>query len=124
MAFVAHRNYVGVTVTLAAANTNYNLLALVNAILAAETGTDNTSQCSGMARSVNLQAYPGIEGTGINTNDILVGDAFLSTTRIGYILNPGGAFHDSTHMNNVNVGDIYVRSAGTSQKINVTVVLA
>ena len=116
-------NYVGLTVTLAAANTNYNLLALINAILAAESGRDATAQCPGMCRSLLLQSNPVIDGTGVNTNDVLVGDGLLSTTRVGYVLaKAGGSFTDRSNTNNVNVGDIYVQSAGTNQKINVTVV--
>jgi len=121
MAFM-RRNYVGVTVTLATANTKYSLLALINAILAAETGRDNTSQCPAMCRSLVLQAYAGIDSSGGNSNDILVGDGLLSTTRIGFILSSaGGVFNDQCTIDNVNVGDVYVQSAGTNQKLNVMV---
>lgn len=122
MAFgFTRRSYVAVTVNLAAANTNYNLLDLINAIIAAETGAPNV-QCPGMCRSLSLQAYPGIDGGGTpNTSDILIGDALLSTTRIGAILQVGGTFAQSSTIENANLGDIYVRTAGTNQKLLVNV---
>lgn len=116
------RGFIGVTVTLAVANTKYNLLTLINAVLAAETQGDNTARCLGMCRSVVIQSNPGIDSSGANTNDVLVGDGLLSATRVGYVLGLGGIFTDRSPINNVNIGDIYVQSAGTAQKLNVNVV--
>lgn len=122
MAFgFTRRNYVGVTVTLTLANTNYNLLELINAILAAETGTDANVQSPGSARNVQIQSYPGIDGVGTNTADILLGDAKLSTTRMGSVINPGGFLSDRSPINNVDLGEIYARSATAGQKLNITV---
>lgn len=116
------RSFVAVQVTLTSANTNYNLLALVNAIIAAETGSPSTVAV-GMGRSLILQSNPGIDGAGANTNDVLVGDGLLSTTRYGYVLAAvGGVFQDQSPINNVNLADIYVRSAGAGQKVNVQIV--
>lgn len=122
MAFgFTRRNYVAVTVTLTNANQNYNLLTLVNAILAAESGTDTNIQCPGAARNVQIQSNPGIDSVGANTADILVGDAKLSTTRIGTILSPGGFLSDRSPINNVDFGEIYARSATSGQKLNITI---
>jgi len=117
MAFFNRRNFVGVIVTLPAANTNYNILALTNEILAAETGTADKMECPGAARNVQIQSYPGIDGIGANTNDILIGDGKLSTTRAGAILSPGGFLSDRSPLDNVTFGEYYARSAGTNQKL-------
>lgn len=121
MAFTTTRNFVGVLVTLTSANTKYNIKTLVDAVLAAETGRDNAVVCPGAARSVQIQSYPGIDGVGANTSDILIGDGELSTTRMGAILNPGGFLNDSSPINNVTLGEIYAQSAGTAQVLLVLV---
>lgn len=114
------RSYVAVTVTLATAATQ-QLLPLINAVIAAEAGTP-TDICPGMARYVFLQSFPGIQGAGVNTTDILVGDAKLTTTRIGKVLvAAGGIFEDRSPVNNVDIGSIYVQTSGASQKLNVIV---
>jgi hypothetical protein len=121
MAFgFTRRNYVAVQVTLTSANTNYNLLQLVNAILAAETGTDSNIQAPGCARNVQVQSNPGIDSSGANTADILFGDAKLSTSRYGTVLSPGGFLSDRSPINNVDFGEIYARSATAGQKLNIT----
>lgn len=122
MAFgFTRRNYVAVTVTLTSADTNYNLLALVNAVLAAENNTDTNIQAPGAARNVQIQSHPGIDGVGANTASVLLGDANLSATRIGMVLAPGGFFSDRSPINNVDLGEIYARSATEAQKLNITV---
>lgn len=121
MAFSTTRNFVGVTVTLPLANTNYNLKTLVDAILAAETGRDNAVVVPGAARNVQIQSYPGIDGSGTNTNDILIGDGELSTTRVGAILSPGGFLSDRSPINNVTLGEYYAQSAAANQKLNIMV---
>ena len=115
------RNYVAVTVTLTLADTNYNLLALVNAVLAAETGTDVNVQCPGAARNVQIQSHPGIDSVGANTADIIFGDAKLSTTRVGTVVSPGGFLSDRSPINNVNLGEIYAQSHTAGQKLNITI---
>lgn len=120
MAFFNRRSYVAVRITLTSANINYNVLQLVNAVLAAEAAG---IEAVGMARSIVLQADPGIDGAGGNTNDILVGDALVSATRYGYVLSSsGGTFTDRSSINNVDVASVYVRSAGAAQHLLVNIV--
>ena len=126
MAFSTTRSFVGVTVTLAAANTNYNLKTLVDAILAAESNTDVAVVCPGAPRFYQIQAYPGIDaGTGANTKDVLIGDGKLSTTRIGAILVaptatiPAGVLTNQSNVNNCDFGDLYAQSSTTNQKLNI-----
>lgn len=119
-----HRNYVAVVVTLAAANTVYNLYALINAIVLAETQGDNTIQAPGAARELTITAYNGIDGTGANTNDILFGDALLSTTRFGYSLSAGQTRDYRSPITNVPLQEIYVLSAGTAQKLAVEITVS
>jgi hypothetical protein len=114
MAVLTNRDYVAVQVTLTAANTNYNLQTLVNAALAGAAAV-----APGACREFNLQAHPGIDGSGGNTNDILIGDADLSTTYLGYILQPGASRTYRSDFGNAQNSVIYVRSAGTGQKLNV-----
>lgn len=121
MAFTVTRNFVGVLITLTTADTNYNLLELVNAILAAESGTASASVAPGAARNVQIQSYPGIDSVGANTSDVLIGDGKLSATRMGAILSPGGFLSDRSPINNVTLGEYYARSAGSAQKLLVMV---
>jgi hypothetical protein len=113
------RSYVAVTVTLATANTNYNLLTLVNAILAAETQGDNTVRVSGAQREFNIQANPGIDSVGANNKDVILGDSLLSATRVGYVLVPGASRLYRSNVQNADFGSIYAQSAGTNQKLNI-----
>ncbi len=115
------RGFVAVQVTLTSPNTNYNLLDLINAVIAAETKWDGVATCPGSCRELTLQSHPGIDTVGGNTKDILLGDGLLSTTRFGYVLATGDAYSDRSPMGNVDLGSIYVRSAGTAQKLNVQV---
>ena len=120
----ARRAYVAVLVTLAAANNNYNLLDLVNAILAAETQGDNTMRASGAVRTFTVSSFAGIDGTGGNTKDVLIGDSLLSTTRMGYVLSFGGQGATySSSIPNVDFGSLYARSAGTNQKLMIELVM-
>ena len=116
------RSYLGVTVTLAAANTNYNLLTLLQAVTAAQTPPSDTPAA---CRELNIQSYPGIDGTGANTNDVLIGDSFLSATNMAYVLAVGGSrTYRSASTGSVPVGTIFVRSAGASQKLNIEIEMA
>lgn len=126
MAYTTTRSFVAATVTLASANTKYNLKALVDAILAAESNTDVAVVCPGAPRFYSIQAYPGIDaGTGANTKDVLIGDANLSTSRIGKILVapatgvPAGEITDSSRVSNCDFGDLYAQSSTTNQKLNI-----
>lgn len=102
------------TVTLTSANTNYNVRDLINAAI----GT-TVAEIPEAYRELNLQSHPGIDSVGGNTSDILVGDSQLSTTKIGYVLQPGQSRLYRSDKQNGLFGDVYVRSAGSSQKLNV-----
>lgn len=118
------RAFVAVTVTLTTANTNYRLLDLVNAVIAAEANMSTPPMTAPDAcRELSLQSFPGIDSVGANTNDILVGDGLLSTTRMGYNLQAvGGSRTYRSNIQNVDVGNLYVQSAGSGQKLNVEIV--
>lgn len=124
MAFGFHRRaYIGITVNLASADTDYNLLALINAALAAQSPGDSSIQAPGTARELNLQNATG------NSNSIFVGDSNLSGSNMGVELVVGSGGPPSTapgasrtyrsNISNVDVGSLYVRSPGTNQKLNV-----
>ncbi len=115
------RGYVGVTITLAVADTPYEIMTLVNAVLAGESGTSDQVQAPGTARELNIQADGGIDGAAGNTNDVLVGDGFLSTTRYGYLLHAGESRNYRSDVSNVQVGGIYLESHGTNQKVHVEI---
>ena len=119
MPVMNRRNFVAVTVTLAVANTVYSLWDLINAIIQAESAGDVTTQASGVVRTLTLQAHPGVDGVGGNSKDVLVGDALVSTSRIGFVLSTGQSYSDRASIQNVNVQGIYLLSAGTNQKVNV-----
>jgi len=111
----ARRSYVCVTITLTQ-NTITRLLDAINAALGAGV------ECPGAAREVLLQS------TGGNTSSVFVGDSNVSATN-GYEL-PAGAssapgvprIYRSSESNGVPVGNLYVFSAGVSQKLNVEVI--
>ncbi len=109
------RSYVALTVTLTDANANYNLLALINAIVEAETKYAGAN-CPGMCRELNIQSDVN------NTAQVIVGDGLLSATRVGYFLAIGGARAYRSEINNVDLGSLYVRSTAAAQKLNVEVV--
>src|SRR5579862_6855705 len=115
MPVMNRRNFVAVTVTLAVANTVYSLWDLINAIIQAESAGDVTTQASGVVRTLTLQAHPGVDGVGGNSKDVLVGDALVSTSRIGFVLSTGQSYSDRASIQNVNVQGIYLLSAGTNQ---------
>lgn len=112
----ARRSYVAVQVTLTSADTNYEILALVNAIL----GT--VAEAPGGARDFVIQAHPGIDGAGTNTSDVLIGDGELSATRFGTVLIPGASETFVSTLENVQVGGVYARSAGAGQKLNIKII--
>ena len=100
------------TLTLTSANTNYNIATLIAAINSAE--RKNFAQ-------VVIVGYPGIDGVGANTSDVLVGDASLATTRFFLALgaNDQYTFYSGDGSNGVCTPSLFVRSAGAGQKINV-----
>lgn len=100
------------TVTLTTANTKYNLRKLINALL-------STATVPEAFRELNIQSHPGIDGVGGNTNDILVGDSTLSTSNIGYVLQSGQSRLYRSDIQNGQLDDIYVQSAGAAQKLNI-----
>ncbi len=102
------------TVTLTSANTNYSLKALIDAVLLSA-----GAEIPGTFRELNLQSWPGIDSVGANSNDILVGDSLLSTTNVGYILQSGQSRLYRSDKQNGLMSDVFVRSAGASQKLNV-----
>lgn len=118
MAILARRSYWLGTVTLTLANTNYSLVDLINAALASA-----NALVPGMVRELQLQASKGIDGSGQNTNDILVGDGNLSTANFGASLNPGGTLTYRSNTTNTFLAGLYVRSAGAGQKLNVALFL-
>ena len=122
MAFTTTRSCVCVTVTLATHDQKYNLKALVDAVLAAESGGDTAVVCPGAPRSYSIQSYPGIDGTGVNTKDILLGDSKLSTTRIGKVLAAaGGIYEDRSTVGDTQFGSLYAQSSSDNQKLNIIV---
>lgn len=107
---MASLSYVAVTVTLAAANTNYNLLALVQAIEA---------NCPGTCGELCLQS-PKANAAAM----IYVGDGKLAgTTRAGYELNSGDSRTYRAERNSVHVGSQYVRTDTPGALLNVEVML-
>jgi hypothetical protein len=100
------------TLTLTSADTNYQVSALIAAINAAE--RKNFSQ-------IVLLGYPGIDGAGANTNDVLVGDAALSTARFFDALPASGsiAIQTGDATSSISTTSLWVRSAASGQKVNV-----
>lgn len=103
---MASVSYVAATVTLTLANTNYNLLTLLQAI---------ETNCPSTARELLIQSHSD------NASTVLVGDAALSGIRCGYELALGQSRTYRSSIQHVLLGSIYVRSSGTSQKLNVEV---
>lgn len=117
------RSYVGVQVTLTSANTKYNLLALMQAVTAAQSpASDTPAAC----RELNIQSHPGLaSGAGANTDVILIGDTFLSTTNMSYVLAVGGSrTYRSSSTSSVPIGNLFVESATAGQKLNIELEMA
>lgn len=116
MAILSRRAKWSGSVTLTTANTNYDLRVLINAVLASMGAEYPESY-----RELNIQSHPGIDGTGGNSNDILIGDSKLSTSNIGYVLQSGQSRLYRSASSNGQFGDIFVRSAGSSQVLNIDI---
>ena len=94
------------TVTLTSANTNYALSSLLPA---------NTNL---MLSELTLTGYPGIDGTGQNSNDVLIGISGLSTTNFGAKVAAGQSeTFRAGDKGCIDPTQVYVRSAGASQKL-------
>jgi len=119
----ARRSYVGVQVTLTSANTPYNLLALLQAVTSAQSPP---SDCPASCRELNLQSFAGLtNGTGANTDVILIGDSFLTTTNMAYTLPVGASrTYRSSSTSSVQVGSLFVQSGTAGQKLNVEIEMA
>lgn len=106
------------TVTLAAANTNYHIIDLVNALTSL---SSVGAIVPGTARELLIMGFPDIDSSGGNTNDVLIGDANLSTTNFGFVLPKGANVVFRSNFDNVQLAGMYARSAGVGQKLCVTV---
>lgn len=105
---MAALNYVGVTVTLTLADTNYNLLALIQAIEA---------NCPAACTQLTIQNDP---DDGPAT--LRIGDANLGAARCGYKLLRGDPAGYVRNLQNVLLGNIYLRAVGEAgKKVNVEV---
>jgi len=101
--------YHGLTITIANANTNYNLLQLVRAV---------RPEAPALAREVIITASPE------NSADILIGDETLSATNYGVRLAPGDALVHRTVQPSVPLGGIWLRSSASNQKVSITIIEA
>lgn len=125
----AHRNFFMGQLTLTLANTPYNIKALVDAVIQAEGGAAATQAIYGGCRLAYVEANPGIDGSGGNTNDVLLGEnigvnsgSLVTNARYGRVLSKaGGGFTFQSTSNNVDFKNYWVQSAGVGQKINVIV---
>ena len=96
--------YIGVQLTLAVANTAYNLKTLIDAI---------EPMLQGTADEVVIQADSGA-GT------VLVGDSQISGTRYGYVLAPGDS-RTYRLPGRIRTNEMWLRSATAGKKVNVEV---
>lgn len=122
------RNFFMGQLNLPVANTPYNVVALINAVIQAESPTSTQQMISGDCRINYIESHNGIDNVGANTNDILLGESIvagqslLTGARYGRVIPKAGAgFTFQGTFNNVDFGNYWVQSAGTNQKINVIV---
>lgn len=117
-----NRSYVGVQVTLADNTKNYNLLALVNAVIAAESGQASGSVCPSHCRELKIQAPTG------NTGTVYVGDGLLVPAGAGRqsaeIAKGTLRTYGTGDLNMVDLGHLYVTPATNNDKLNVEVLVA
>jgi hypothetical protein len=101
--------FVGITVTLAAQNTAYNLLALVRA---AQEATEHPcpSACTSFAIQVETASTV-----------VSIGDGLLSTTRRGYKIRPGDFGGHGRAWQNIPFGHVYVLSDTDNTVLNIEV---
>ena len=94
------------TVTLTSSNTNYQLSSLLS-------GSPNL-----MLSELTITGYPGIDGTGQNSKDVLIGTSGLSTTNFGAKVAAGQSeTFRAGDKGCIDPTQIYVRSAGASQQL-------
>lgn len=121
MAITTNRSYVGVQVTMADHTKTYNLLALVNAVIAAESGQAGGSVCPSHCRELKLQ------GPTANTGTIYVGDGLLVAAgagrQSGEIAKGTSRTYGTGDLNNVDLGHLYVSPATDNDKLNVEVLV-
>lgn len=124
MAFTTSRNYVGVQVTLTSNAVVYNLLDLINAVIAAETKYDGSAVCPAAARAVSIQNDPTSGGS------VYIGDALLvagasQPGRCAYVLGIGGSRQYGTGDNrNVDLGQLYVSPLVDDSVLNIEVLVS
>lgn len=116
MSILARRAAWSGTITLTTANTPYQLKSLIDAAILAQ-----GAEIPGTFRELNIQSWPGIDGVGPNTNDILVGDSKITTTNVGYIIQSGQSRLYRSDKQNGSLIDLYAQSAGSAQKLNIEV---
>jgi hypothetical protein len=98
--------YIAVQVTLTLANTNYNILELVQAL---------EPTCPAACRELQIQAATG------NADVVLLGDAKLSATRMGFELARLESRTWRSNHSNVILGGKYARSVTAGQNLNVEI---
>lgn len=106
------------TVTLTLANTNYHIIDLINALASL---TSVSASVPGSARELLIVAFPGVDGVGANTKDVLIGDAALSAANFGFALSPAASVPFRSSIENVQVAGLYARSSSAGQKLCITV---
>ncbi len=97
-------SYMAAEVTLTLADTNYQLLHLLQLI---------EPNCPGATREMILQADT------TNSATVLIGDGKLSATRFGYQLWPRESRTYRAEFQGVLLGNIFVRSTSAGQKLSV-----
>lgn len=104
---LAGQAYVGTVVTLTSANTNYNLLTLIQAL----TGY---SGANGMVAWLHLQATAG------NAGAILIGDASMTGSVFGFSLAAAANhIYGPFVMSALSLANIWVRSASAGVTLSV-----
>lgn len=113
------RSHVAVEVTLTSADTAYNLLDLVNAVIAAEAKWDGAMVCPGNCARLVLQADPANADT---TGGVLIGDSLISATRYGYdLLKTAQPMVYTAPINAIQFGALYGFSHTAGQKLSIEV---
>ncbi len=102
-------SYVGITVTLAAQNTAYNLLALIRAAQGA-TEPECPSACANYAIQVETAGAV-----------VSIGDGLLSSSRRGYKIRAGDFGGHGQSWQNIPFGQVYVLSDTNDTDLNIEV---
>lgn len=101
--------YVGVTITLAAGATNYNILKLIQALA----GYENVNPDVGVAMIT-------ADAANDNVNPVLVGDAKLSATNYAYPLQAGVARNYGPAVaSQIPLANLWVRSVAVAQVLHI-----